>query len=112
MVCNPEDLRKYAVGTERGNHWPLAIRRQKAGWNPNIAPLEPIYEARKGEKASQVGELNLDIRRNMEAEITNRAVEFIKRNASAHKPLCLCFIVDGSYAQIAKRRVCRKDGKR
>jgi arylsulfatase A-like enzyme len=58
----------------------------KQGWNPNIAPLEPIYEARKGEKARQVAALNLDTRRNMEAEITNRAIEFIKRNASAHRP--------------------------
>jgi arylsulfatase A-like enzyme len=63
--------------------WPSVGEKQ--GWNPSIAPLEPIYEARKGEKAHQVGELNLDTRRTMEAEITNHAVEFIKRNASAGK---------------------------
>jgi arylsulfatase A-like enzyme len=42
---------------------------------------EPIYEARKGKPAQKIGELNLDNRRTMEAEITKRAVEFIKRNA-------------------------------
>jgi arylsulfatase len=64
--------------------WPSIGNKQ--GWNPKIAPLEPIYEARKGEKARRVGELNLAARRTMEAEITNHAVEFIKRNADAGKP--------------------------
>src|SRR6476660_8332378 len=60
--------------------WPSIGNKQ--GWNSKIASPEPIYEARKGEKAKQVGELNLETRRTMEAEITNHAVEFIKRNAS------------------------------
>src|SRR5271168_3780625 len=64
--------------------WPSLGNIQ--GWNPKIAPLEPIFDARKGEPAKQVGELNLDTRRTMEAEITNRAVAFIKRNATAGKP--------------------------
>ena len=60
--------------------WPSIGDKQ--GWSPKIVPLEPIYEARKGEKARQVGELNLAAKRTMEAEITNHAVEFIKHNAS------------------------------
>jgi arylsulfatase A-like enzyme len=48
--------------------------------------LEPIYDAHKGENAKQVGELTLETRRTMEAEITTRAVAFIKRNAAAGKP--------------------------
>jgi len=64
--------------------WPSIGNKQ--GWNSKIASPEPIYEARKGEKAKQVGELNLETRRTMEAEITNHAVEFIKRNASSSKP--------------------------
>jgi arylsulfatase A-like enzyme len=64
--------------------WPSVGAKQ--GWNATIAPLEPIYEARKGEKARQVGELNLETRRTMEVEITRRAVQFIKRNATAGKP--------------------------
>jgi arylsulfatase A-like enzyme len=64
--------------------WPSIGNKQ--GWNANIAGLEPIYEARKGEPPRQVADLNLDSRRTMEAEITNRAVEFIERNAKADKP--------------------------
>jgi len=63
--------------------WPSVGEKQ--GWNPSISPLEPIYEARKGEKARQVGELNLDTRRTMEAEITNRVIDFIKHNGKAGK---------------------------
>jgi arylsulfatase A-like enzyme len=59
----------------------------KQGWNAKIVPPEPIYEARKGEKPRVVASLNVDNRRTMEAEITSRAVQFIKRNASAGKPL-------------------------
>jgi arylsulfatase A-like enzyme len=64
--------------------WPSIGNKQ--GWNSNIASPEPIYEARKSERARQVGELNLETRRMIEAEITNHAVEFIKRNASSGKP--------------------------
>ena len=69
---------------ETKSMWPSVGDKQ--GWNAKITDPEPIYEARKGEKARQIAELNLDNRRTMEAEITNRAVEFIKRNASAGKP--------------------------
>ena len=64
--------------------WPSVGDKQ--GWNSKIVHAEEIYEARKGEKARQVGVLDLDTRRTMEAEITSRAVEFIKRNAKAGKP--------------------------
>ncbi len=64
--------------------WPSVGNRQ--GWNAKVVHPEHIYEARKGEKARQIGELNVDNRRTMEAEITSRAVEFIRRNARADKP--------------------------
>src|SRR5271155_3945430 len=64
--------------------WPSVGNKQ--GWDPKIVHAEYIYEARKGEKARQVAPLNLDTRRTIEAEITNRTVDFIKRNASAGKP--------------------------
>ena len=51
-----------------------------------MVPAQPIYEARKGEKPRQVGDLDLDHRLKMEKEITTRAVRFIKTNASAGKP--------------------------
>jgi arylsulfatase A-like enzyme len=64
--------------------WPSIGSKQ--GWSAEIVAHAPIYEARKDEKARQVGTLDLDGRLIAEAEITSRAVEFIKRNASAGKP--------------------------
>jgi arylsulfatase A-like enzyme len=58
----------------------------KQGWDAKVVHPEYIYEARKGEKARQVAVLDVDRRRTMEAEITSRTVEFIKRNASEGKP--------------------------
>jgi arylsulfatase A-like enzyme len=58
----------------------------KQGWDAKVVHPEYIYEARKGEKPRQVAVLDVDRRRTMEAEITGRTVEFIKRNASADKP--------------------------
>jgi arylsulfatase len=69
---------------ETKSMWPSVGDKQ--GWNAQVVPPEPIYEARKGEEPRVVATLNLDNRRTMEAEITNRAVDFIKRNASAGKP--------------------------
>jgi len=64
--------------------WPSVGAKQ--GWHAQEAPPESSYEARKGEKARVVGTLDIEKRRTMEAEITNRAVDFIQRNAKARKP--------------------------
>jgi arylsulfatase len=64
--------------------WPSVGDKQ--GWNAKVAAPEPIYDARKGEKPRVVGTLDLNNRRTMEVEITNRAVDFIKRSASASNP--------------------------
>jgi arylsulfatase len=69
---------------ETNSLWPSVGDKQ--GWDPKLVPAEPIYDARKGEKPRVVGELNVDRRRTMDAEITSRAVEFIKRNAHDGKP--------------------------
>ena len=78
------DESMWSAQNQATGMWPSVGDKQ--GWNPGIASLESIYEARKGEKAQKVGELNLDTRRTMEAEITNRAVDFIQRNAASTKP--------------------------
>ena len=64
--------------------WPSVGSKQ--GWDPKLVPAEPIYEATKGEKPRQVGELDLDRRRAMEQEITKRSIAFIRRNAMTGKP--------------------------
>jgi len=69
---------------ETGSAWPSIGTGQ--GWNPRLVPLEPIYEARRGETARQVAQLDLDRHRRMDEEITSRAVDFIKRQAAAGKP--------------------------
>jgi arylsulfatase A-like enzyme len=74
----------WPAQNETNGLWPSLGNKQ--GWDPKVEPLEPIYDARKGEIAKKVGELTLDTRRTMEAEITSRAVAFVQRNAAAHKP--------------------------
>ena len=69
---------------ETDSAWPSLGARQ--GWDAKLVPLEPIYEARKGENARQVAQLDLERHRRMDAEITSRAVGFIKRQASSGKP--------------------------
>jgi arylsulfatase len=78
------DEAMWSSMNETNSMWPSVGNKQ--GWDPKIVHPSYIYEARKGEKARQVAVLNLDTRRTMEAEITNRTMEFIKRNASAGKP--------------------------
>jgi arylsulfatase len=74
----------WASLNEATGMWPSVGSKQ--GWNANLVPPEPIYEARKGEKAQPVGQLDVERRRTMEAEITTRAVDFIKRNATTGRP--------------------------
>jgi arylsulfatase len=69
---------------ETNSAWPSVGTKQ--GWNPDLVPPEPIYEARKGESARQIAELDLDRHRRMDEEITSRAVGFIKRQAASAKP--------------------------
>ena len=78
------DEAMWSAQNQSQGMWPSIGAKQ--GWDPKVAPLEPIYDAHRGEAAKQVASLTLDARRTMEAEITNRAVAFIKRNASTRKP--------------------------
>jgi arylsulfatase len=66
---------------ETNSLWPSVGNTQ--GWSAKVVHPEHLYEARKGEKARQIAALTVDRRRTMEAEITTRAVEFIKRHAQA-----------------------------
>ena len=78
------DEAEWPSSNETSSMWPSVGKVQ--GWNGKIAPQEPIYDNRKGEKPRVIGLLDVDNRRTMEAEITKRAVDFIKRNASSGKP--------------------------
>jgi arylsulfatase A-like enzyme len=78
------DEAEWPSSNETNSMWPSVGNTQ--GWNPKIVPPEPIYDNRKGKPAHQIGALDVSNRRTMEAEITKRAVDFIKRSASAKKP--------------------------
>jgi arylsulfatase A-like enzyme len=78
------DEAEWPSSNETKSMWPSVGNNQ--GWNVKVVQPKPIYEARKGEKPWEVAKLDVDNRRTMEAEITNRAVDFIKRNASAGTP--------------------------
>ena len=69
---------------ETNSPWPSVGSRQ--GWNAELVPPEPVYEARKGDNARQVAQLDLERHRRMDEEITSRAVGFIKRQASSGRP--------------------------
>ncbi len=63
----------------------------KQGWSSKIDPPQHIYEARKGEKAHKVAVLDLQQRRLMDAEITRRGIDFMRRQAKAAKPFFAYF---------------------
>jgi arylsulfatase len=64
--------------------WPSVGAKQ--GWKSKIVHPEHIYEARKGEKAQQIGVLDVEQRRLTEAEITRRSIDFMRRQVKAGKP--------------------------
>jgi len=78
------DEAEWPSSNETNSMWPSVGNKQ--GWSAQIARQEPIYDAHEGENPRVVGLLDVDSRRTMEAEITNRAVDFIKRNATAGTP--------------------------
>jgi arylsulfatase A-like enzyme len=61
--------------------WPGDPAAKTAG-----ATFEPIMEGRKGEKSRAVAVYDLDQRRLIDAEITRRAIDFMKRSVSAGRP--------------------------
>ena len=64
--------------------WPSV--GQKQGWNAKLVHPQYIYEARKGEKPRQIKVLDVEQRRLMEAEITRRCIDFMRRQTKAGKP--------------------------
>jgi arylsulfatase A-like enzyme len=61
--------------------WPDLVE-----FDPSVAPTPYFYEGRKGEVSRKLEVYDLKARRQIDGEITRRAIEFIKRNAQAKKP--------------------------
>jgi len=74
----------WSYSNQTNSLWPSVGSKQ--GWNADVTPLEPVYEARKGKKAEQVAQLDLEQHRSMDAEITRRAIDFIMRETKAGRP--------------------------
>jgi len=55
-------------------------------FDPNVAHLEHLMEGRKGEATRAIAVYDNQARRNIDAELTRRTVDFMKRNAEAGKP--------------------------
>ena len=55
--------------------WPAVGDKQS--WDEKLIPAEPIHEARRGEKARQVGEVNVDTARRSSAA---RPIPMFRRN--------------------------------
>jgi arylsulfatase A-like enzyme len=66
--------------------WPS---RCKDVWDPEVAPPEHIMEGRKGEKSRNVKVYDEEQRRLIDAELTRRGVDFMRRQAEAGKPFFL-----------------------
>lgn len=56
------------------------------GFDPKVAPVPYILEGKKGEKTRNVQEYDLKARRLIDAEITRRTIEFMKKSVAADKP--------------------------
>jgi arylsulfatase A-like enzyme len=61
--------------------WPSERAAKAAG-----AAFEPVMEGRKGEKSRALAVYDLDQRRLIDAEITQRTIDFVKRSVGAGKP--------------------------
>lgn len=64
--------------------WPSDPAAKVAGVKP-----EQIMEGKKGENSRDVAVYDLDQRRLIDAEITRRTIDFMKRNTAANKPFYL-----------------------
>ncbi|CAG2152272.1 arylsulfatase [Cupriavidus numazuensis] len=56
------------------------------GYSPEVTRPEYIMEGRKGEKSRELKVYDMDQRRQMDAELTRRTVDFMERQSHAGKP--------------------------
>jgi arylsulfatase A-like enzyme len=56
------------------------------GYDPEVVPLPYIMEGRKGEPARNVKVYDLEARRRIDAELTERTCAFLRRHAGAKQP--------------------------
>ena len=74
-------------GFARSSNAPLRVLQP--GYDPALAGQDAIWEGRKGEESRRVGVYDLAMRRQIDSEITERGIAFIKRHAGGDKPFFL-----------------------
>jgi arylsulfatase A-like enzyme len=62
-----------------------ALWSTSVGYSPDIVPLEKIMEGKKGEKSRELIDYTIEQRRLIDAEITQRSISFINKQASSGK---------------------------
>jgi len=61
--------------------WP-----SQPGYKESVIPPEHIMEGRKGDKSRDIAVYDLEHRRTIDAEVTRRTIDFMKRNVKLGKP--------------------------
>ena len=61
--------------------WP-----SQPGYKESVIPPEHIMEGRKGEKSRDIAVYDLEQRRSIDAEVTRRTIDFMKRSVKSGKP--------------------------
>jgi arylsulfatase A-like enzyme len=81
------------------------------GHDESIAEPEYIMEGKKGEKSSNVRKYDLEQRRIMDAALTSRTLDFIRRSAKAGKPFFVYLaITQPDYPALPIRTLPAKPG--
>jgi arylsulfatase A-like enzyme len=80
--------------------WP-----QQKDFDPKVAKLEHLMEGRKGEPTRMLQVYDENERREIDTELTNRAIGFMQRNAKAGKPFF-------AYVPITQPHMATEPGKK
>jgi arylsulfatase len=75
-----------------------SLRDVQPGWSADVAPLQPIYEGRKGSPSVKVADYTYEIRPFMGETITQKAVAYIKAHAGNAKPFFLYVALSSPHA--------------
>ena len=56
------------------------------GFDPSVVPMPCVMEAKAGEAAREIAVYDLEMRRRIDAELTQRTIDFVRRQSEARTP--------------------------
>jgi arylsulfatase len=65
------------------------LRELQPGWSEELAPQQPLLEGKAGQPTKIVGKYDLAMRRQMDATITDKAVQYVRKHAGGAQPFFL-----------------------